>query len=69
MELLFNGIALLVGLVFVYSGILGLQGKRIGVPAGRGPGIRFVAGTQARVMGVFFVLLGAGAIWVALADL
>lgn len=67
MDLLINAIILVIGLVFVYSGILGLQGKQIGIPAGRGPGIRYVAGTPARVAGVCFLLLGVGAIWAALA--
>jgi len=66
MDFIFDGIALIVGLVCAYSGILGLQGKRIGIPAGKGPGIRYVAGTPARVAGAFFLVLGAGAIYVAL---
>ena len=52
-----NLLGLVVGVVFIGSGLLGLLGRVITVPT-RG-GLRTVRGTEARVMGAVLLALGA----------
>ena len=55
---------ILIEVALIYSGICGLRGRNLWVPANRlGGQVRMVTGTTARVLGLIFLALGCGLLY------